>query len=125
MIKRLAVVVCISVPIVFAATVQTAQRAPAQRTTTSSATSQLMTAEAQSALVQQYCLGCHNANTKSGGLVLAGFDFAHVDQHAETAEKVIRKLRAGMMPPPGTKRPDTATVTSFVTALETTIDRAA
>ncbi len=126
MIKRLAVAVCVSVPIVFAATVQTAQRTPVRPSSSTSATPPaLMTPEAQGAMVQQYCAGCHNSSVKSGGLVLAGFDFAHVEQHTEVAEKVIRKLRAGMMPPPAAKRPDVATVNAFVTAMETTIDRAA
>src|SRR5262245_60037642 len=102
MIKRLAIAGCAAILIVFTARAQTAQRPPARTT----ASTPLMQPEAQTAMVQQYCAGCHNSTTKSGGLVLAGFDFAHVEQHAEIAEKMIRKLRVGMMPPPGAKRPD-------------------
>src|SRR5215510_16146654 len=54
--------------------------------------------EAQNQLVAQYCSGCHSERGKAGGLVLAGFDAAKVEANAETAEKMIRKLRAGMMP---------------------------
>jgi hypothetical protein len=79
----------------------------------------------QSQLVKQYCAGCHNDRVKSGGLTLAAFDAAAIDQHAELAEKMIRKLRTGMMPPAGAKRPDDVTLTSLVASLEGRIDRAA
>src|SRR5438270_2283017 len=62
--------------------------------------------ESQNQLVAQYCAGCHSERGKAGGLVLAGFDAANVEQNAETVEKMIRKLRAGMMPPPLARRPD-------------------
>ena len=52
----------------------------------------------QSAVVDQFCLGCHNDRAKQGGLVLSGLDL-NAPQNAETAEKVIRKLRGGLMPP--------------------------
>ncbi len=84
-----------------------------------------LTTESQNQLVAQYCATCHSERGKAGGLVLAGFDAATIDQKAETAEKMIRKLRAGMMPPPGARRPDPATIKSFVDALETKIDTAA
>src|SRR5262245_2094541 len=62
--------------------------------------------DAQTALVKQYCAGCHNDRGKerAGNLSLASFDAARVGQDpqvAETAEKMIRKLRLGMMPPAG------------------------
>src|SRR5581483_9121796 len=56
--------------------------------------------EDQNKLVAQYCVGCHSERGKAGGLSLAGFDAAQITKHPETAEKMIRKLRAGMMPPP-------------------------
>ena len=71
---------------------------------------------------------CHSERGKAGGLTLAGptgFNAATIEQHADLAEKMIRKLRAGMMPPPGARRPDAATLDAFVTALETRIDAAA
>jgi mono/diheme cytochrome c family protein len=81
--------------------------------------------EAQTALVKQYCVGCHSDRGKAGGLSLASFDAAAIEQHSELAEKMIRKLRAGMMPPAGAKRPNDPTLMGFATALETRIDRAA
>jgi len=81
--------------------------------------------ESQAALVKQYCAVCHSEKGRSGGLSLANFDPAQIDQNADTVEKMIRKLRAGMMPPPGARRPDAETLTQFVTTLETGIDTAA
>src|SRR5688572_14414979 len=63
-------------------------------------------AESQTALVKQYCATCHSDRGKAGGLSLATFDAAAVERHPEITEKMIRKLRTGMMPPPGAKRPD-------------------
>ena len=80
--------------------------------------------ESQSTLVKQYCAGCHSEKGRSGGLSLANFDPAGIDQNAEVVEKMIRKLRAGMMPPPGARRPDGDALTQFVTELETGIDTA-
>jgi cytochrome c551/c552 len=82
-------------------------------------------AQAPTAVVKQYCVTCHSDRRKTGGLSLEGFDLAQAGQHAEVGEKMIVKLRAGMMPPPGARRPDAATLTGLVTALETTIDAAA
>jgi hypothetical protein len=78
----------------------------------------------QSAVVDQFCLGCHNDRAKQGGLVLSGLDL-NAPPHAEVAEKVIRKLRGGLMPPAGMKRPDNQTVATFVSWLEKEIDTAA
>src|SRR5687767_3602704 len=60
----------------------------------------------QQALLDQYCMGCHSDRVKSGGLALSELKLDAVDQHAEIAEKVIRKLRGGLMPPAGSRRPD-------------------
>src|SRR6185312_15477224 len=85
-----------------------------------------MTPDAQNKLVAYYCTSCHDDEGKTGGLSLEHFDAAHVEQQAQVAEKMIRKLRAGMMPPPAVKeRPDTATEQAFAEALETKIDAAA
>src|SRR5262245_59272155 len=83
------------------------------------------TTEAQTKLVAQYCAGCHSEKGKAGGLTLAGFDASKVEKNAEVAEKMIRKLRAGMMPPPGARRPDAAALSGLVDTLETRIDAAA
>jgi mono/diheme cytochrome c family protein len=73
-------------------------------------------------LVDQYCIACHNDRLKTGGLSLQGLP---IDGNAETWEKVIRKVRAGMMPPAGAKRPERAALDAFAGSIETTIDRAA
>ena len=66
------------------------------------------------ALIKTYCAGCHNDRTKSGELSLEHADLANIPLHADLWEKVIRKVRAGMMPPPGMPRPDAATLDAFV-----------
>jgi len=76
-------------------------------------------------VVRRYCVGCHNDKTKSGGTSLAAFDTAHAAQNPELAEKVIRKLQAGFMPPPLAPRPDAATYAALIGALESDIDAAA
>ena len=75
--------------------------------------------------VNQYCAGCHNETLKSGGFSFTKLDVSHPEQNVEQAEKVIRKVRAGLMPPAGAPRPDPATLKAFATSLETSIDRAA
>jgi len=80
---------------------------------------------AQTAMVRQYCTGCHSERGKAGGLSLASFDAATADEHAEVTETVIRKLRAGMMPPAGARRPDEAALAAFAASLEGRIDRVA
>ena len=86
---------------------------------------QVLSADAQTALVKQYCTTCHNDKLKSGGLSLAAFDSSRVVADAETSEKMIRKLRARMMPPAGVKRPEPAALIGLAEALETAIDAAA
>ena len=79
----------------------------------------------QRALIDQYCLGCHSDRLKSGGLALSALNLDAVDQSAqsaEIAEKVIRKLRGGLMPPPGARRPDRQSAADFVSWLENEID---
>ncbi len=77
------------------------------------------------ALVDQYCVTCHNQRSKTANLALDTMDLAEVAQHGEVWEKVVRKLRGGLMPPPGSRRPDGAAVNSFVSFLETKLDQAA
>jgi hypothetical protein len=76
-------------------------------------------------VVKQYCTGCHNDKTKSGQLSLASYDVAKADQTPDVTEKMIRKLRAGMMPPPGARRPEPAVLNAFVSSLENSVDAAA
>ena len=72
--------------------------------------------------VKQYCAGCHSDRGKAGGLSLAEFDATSPAMHADTAERIIRKLRLGMMPPPGAKRPDEGVLTDLRRTLETRMD---
>src|ERR1044071_2696712 len=93
--------------------------------TPSPAHAALMSTDAQQATLKQYCVTCHNSRTKPGFFVLEGVDVSHVSENAEPLEKVVRRLRAGMMPPPGAPRPDAATLDSLATSLETALDQAA
>jgi Protein of unknown function (DUF1592)/Protein of unknown function (DUF1588)/Protein of unknown function (DUF1585)/Protein of unknown function (DUF1587)/Protein of unknown function (DUF1595) len=77
------------------------------------------------AVVQDVCVLCHNETTLLGNLSLEDFDVTAADEHADVAEKMIRKLRAGMMPPPGIPRPDDATMQALVETLEAVVDAAA
>jgi mono/diheme cytochrome c family protein len=74
------------------------------------------------ALIEQYCLGCHSDRVRSGGLALSQLNLDAVGQSAEIAEKVIRKLRGGLMPPAGVRRPDRQSAADFVSWLENEID---
>ena len=77
------------------------------------------------ALLDKYCLTCHNPRLRSGGLTLDSLDPRHVGDAAETWEKVVRKLRIGVMPPVGRPRPDKPTYDGFAAWIETELDRAA
>ena len=67
----------------------------------------------EQALVNRYCTTCHSTRMKAGNLVLAGVDVAAVHDNPELWEKVVRKLRDGLMPPAGAPRPDEATYQRF------------
>jgi mono/diheme cytochrome c family protein len=82
-------------------------------------------ASAQQALVQQYCIACHNESAKQGGLSLEKESIATAADHPEVWEKVVRKLRAGVMPPPGVRRPPLAEYEGLRNWLEAEIDRKA
>ena len=77
------------------------------------------------AVVQRYCVRCHNERLLRGNLTLEAFDVDAAHERAPTAEKMIRKLRAGMMPPPGQRRPPPDTLLALVETLETVVDREA
>ena len=83
------------------------------------------TAAAQGALLQQYCVTCHNDKTKVANFSLQKVDMTKVGDHPEVWEQVIRKLRAGMMPPPGMPRPPLAKYEGLRDWLEAQIDRTA
>jgi hypothetical protein len=77
------------------------------------------------ALVDRYCVTCHNQRLKTAKLALDVLDFAHPEKDALTWERAIRKLRGGMMPPPGASRPPVEAVNLLATYLEDSLDKAA
>jgi mono/diheme cytochrome c family protein len=105
--------------IVTAASVTGVSQTPAPNARAAAATA------SSAALLTQYCVTCHNPRAKAGGLVLDPAELTQADRHAETWEKVIRKLQTGMMPPSGSPRPARPAIDSFVASLQTQIDRAA
>ena len=77
------------------------------------------------ALFDRYCITCHNQRLKTSGLSLDTVDPANLAEHTEIWEKVVRKLRAGTMPPIGRPRPEKPAVAALISSLETGLDRAA
>ena len=77
------------------------------------------------ALLERYCVTCHNDNLRTAGFSLESLDVGNISADAEAWEKVVLKLRAGMMPPAGRPRPDRETYDRLASFLETDLDRAA
>jgi mono/diheme cytochrome c family protein len=77
------------------------------------------------AVVDKYCVTCHNQRLKTGNLALDAPELANIAAHPDVWEKVIRKVRAGMMPPATLPRPDDASRRALVASLESTLDAAA
>ncbi len=104
-------------------------RAPAARTAAPAAAEESRAPVAShQALIDRYCVTCHNERMAERGTVpfaFDGLDLVDVGADAEVWEKVVRKLRLGMMPPSGRPRPDRAAHDGFVAWLETALDRAA
>ena len=78
----------------------------------------------QRALLDKYCVTCHNDRAKTGGLTLEKIDVANIPANAETWEMVIRKLRVGAMPPSGMPKPSASDVSSLLSSLEGSLDKA-
>jgi mono/diheme cytochrome c family protein len=83
------------------------------------------TPSSEAALVARYCATCHNERTRAGGFALDRLDAARPARDAVAWEKVVRKLRTGMMPPVGAPRPDRATLDGLAAGIEQALDRAA
>ncbi len=81
-----------------------------------------LSARQQSELVATYCATCHSERAKAGGLSLAGFDAMKATERQDVVEKMIRKMSAGLMPPPGAKKPEAAVLASLTEALESRMD---
>src|SRR5256885_12799030 len=79
----------------------------------------------QRQVLDQYCVTCHNSRMKTAGLAFDAVNLADVGSHAEVLEKAVRRIRAGLMPPVGMRRPDAATLTALAEGLEASLDRAA
>ncbi len=79
---------------------------------------------AERAVLDKYCVTCHNERLKTAGVLLDKADVEHVGANAELWEKVAAKLRSGEMPPAGRPRPDAATYTETATTLERALDAA-
>jgi mono/diheme cytochrome c family protein len=131
---RVCLVVCCTVWVLAAASSSLrADRAPAPdqapavtppvATQTTPATTQASGSD--QALVQKYCITCHNARAKTGGLSLEDANPAEAAAHPDVWEKVAMKLRGGMMPPQGMPRPDAATLEALAATVEKTIDERA
>jgi hypothetical protein len=85
----------------------------------------LLSSTTSKAILDQYCVRCHNDKLRTGSLTLENQDLNRIPEHGEKWEKVILKLRLGMMPPQGLPRPDETSVRGVVQFLESTLDRAA
>ncbi len=100
---------------------------PATRPATAraAAATPAMVAAEQTRVITTYCATCHSERGKAGGVSLASFDAMKAHEQPEVIEKMIRKLRAGMMPPPGAKKPDESAIEALTSALETRMDELA
>jgi mono/diheme cytochrome c family protein len=76
------------------------------------------------ALINRYCVTCHNQKLRTAKLALDALDLTHPEKDALTWERAIRKLRGGMMPPPGASRPPLEAVNMLASYLEDSLDKA-
>ena len=81
--------------------------------------------EAPQAVLNDYCVECHNKTAKTANLAIDTLNIARVQDNVHEWEKIVRKLRAGMMPPAGQERPDNETYVALITWLENELDRTA
>jgi mono/diheme cytochrome c family protein len=79
-------------------------------------------AEQAKKTLDTYCVGCHNARVKAGGVAFDGLPLDTVHQNADVWEKSVRKLRGRLMPPPTSRQPSQAEIDTFVAWLEAKLD---
>src|SRR5215470_9444923 len=79
----------------------------------------------QQALINQYCVTCHNQRSKTANVMFDTMSVSNVSDNPVIWERAVRKLRGGMMPPPGARRPDQAAVENLATYLENALDQSA
>jgi hypothetical protein len=124
-----AAVVVLPLAVITAAAGLQAQNAPARSApapaTTTSATVTPDAAAADRALMDKYCVTCHNERAKVGNLSLETLGLGDVASHADVWEKVVAKVRGGAMPPPAAARPDAATLSGFASSVEQALDLSA
>ena len=101
------------------------QQRPTARNTAGTAVQAAVPSPASRALINQYCVTCHNQRANTGGLALDTMDFDHVGKAPEIWEKVVRKIRTGLMPPSGARRPERSVLDSVASDVEERLDRAA
>src|SRR5690554_5115922 len=92
---------------------------------TSGAVAQVGDAHAAWEMIDNHCVACHNSEDWAGSVAFDLLSPAEVPLEAEVFETTIRKLRGGLMPPPGNERPNAETLTATVAWLESTLDTAA
>jgi len=98
--------------------------APQQAVKPASAAADANPGDPNKALVNRYCVTCHNQKLRTAKLAFDTLDLDHPEKDALTWERAIRKLRGGMMPPPGAPKPPFAAVSAFATYLEDSLDKA-
>lgn len=103
---------------------QASQIAPARTTGAEPVQASTASTPDPRAVLDKYCITCHNQRLRTAGLALDTFDVTTPSTNAEVSERIIAKLRAGSMPPLGRPRPDAATYRATASRLETDIDRA-
>ena len=99
--------------------------APSQAPQSSPAPLPASSTVASRAVLDKYCVTCHNERAKIAGLTLDKVDLSDIPGNADILEKVVRKVRVGMMPPQGAPRPDQAAATALIAHLTSELDRAA
>src|ERR1700733_16198315 len=97
---------------------QSASTAPQPKPAATPVRAQAPDFATQRAVLDQYCVGCHNAKLRTANLLLDQLDLSRLGDHAEIGEKVVRKLRAGMMRPAGMPQPDDATRNGLINWME-------
>jgi len=110
--------ICVSLVIVAIVAAQTQQTAAPQ-------TQAAAPSHDSWGVIEQNCVGCHNSKAKAGGRAFDVMSPDNIAKDAETWEAAIRKLRGGLMPPAGAKRPDKQTTAELISWLENKIDAAA
>src|ERR1700722_11264416 len=113
-------VVAVSFALVIPVSIQPRAASPARQTAAPPAS-----LAPHRAMLDHYCVTCHNQKAKTANLTFDTMDLSQVRKDSAVWERAVRKLRGGMMPPPGAPRPDPAAVDSFVSFLEVALDNAA